>query len=231
MLGKLYGLLAVLSIATLLAGGGVTGYLAASGQLTPERMQLVGEVVRGEHDDLLVPEEDAPTTQPALEPGAAIDARKLELLRDSLGIRQLADARLERILSDITARQSLLDQSVQDLIVRGEHLDDEKTRWGDERAKLRSADLDEGFKSELETIEKLSPKQAKEHLVRTWDENPADAVRIVHALPVSKRQRILDQLKTPEELDVLHELLERLRLMELDDTAPTSGTTTGDTTN
>ena len=68
----------------------------------------------------------------------------------------------------------------------------------------------------------------KEHVVRVWQKHQADAVRLLRAVGVSKGQRILEQFKTPEEIDTMHQLLEQLRLQGTEELTAGSGTTSGD---
>lgn len=232
MLSRAYNALAIFSIATLLAGGGLVGYLGATGKLTQPRAQVVVETLRGEHDDLFAPEEEAEEAAPATDPNdptngeqpAVASARAAETLRERWQAQGLLSAALERELNDVIARQRLLDQATQELIEQGEAFETAQERWRKERERIAQRDLDEGFKRELEYVEGLQPDQAKEHLLRVWDKQPIDAVRIINGLPTSKGRRILDQFKSPQELEIMHELLERLRRLGLEESAPTAGT-------
>ena len=66
---------------------------------------------------------------------------------------------------------------------------------------------DEGFEKELKLVSKLPAKQAKAHVMQKFAESPADAVRLLNTLPESSVKRILGQMKTPEELQIMHELV------------------------
>ena len=65
-------------------------------------------------------------------------------------------------------------------------------------------------------------ENAKEHIVRTWEKNKADVVRLFMAIPSRKGKRIMAELKSPKELELLHELLEQLRFQETDSLASES---------
>ena len=84
----------------------------------------------------------------------------------------------------------------------------------------RGAARDEGFEKELRIVSKLSPKLAKEHIVRKWKQSPDDAVRMLNALPESASKRTLGQMKTPEEIQITHELLERLSKEDVEQFEP-----------
>jgi hypothetical protein len=220
MLTRLFNLLAIVSIGTLLAVGGIVGFLGQQGHLTGDRLQLIAEVVRGEHDDLLSEEvvED-PNAGIAEEPVHAA-GRSAEALRAKVGAQRLLDAKLERTLNNVVAQKRLLDQAMQELLNREESFASAQERWKSQRDKLQSADEDAGFQEEVTTVQSLDAAMAKEHLTRKYDKSPADAVRLFRALPVSNRKRILAELTTPRELDLMHELLEQLSNAELAEFAP-----------
>jgi hypothetical protein len=228
VLSKLYNLVAVVAIGSLLALGGLGGYLAGAGHLNRERVTLLAAVVRGEHDDLLHPEPE-PEADVATEPEEASGVRAADALRTALLDKQLTDARLDRVLSDIAARQQLLDQAVQELVANTEVFESRKQEWVEQRQRMLAADQDAGFQRELEYVESLQPRQAKEHLVRTWQGSRADAIRLLRQMPVNKGRRVLEEFKTPEELDLMNELLEQLRMSDLEEIAPASGKTAGGT--
>jgi hypothetical protein len=117
-----------------------------------------------------------------------------------------------------------------ELVTREENFTSRVDQWKLERAQLDAQDREEGFQQELEYVQNLAPDQAKEHLVRTWDKQPADAVRLMRALPVNKGKRILAELKTEAELEILHELLEQFRMQDygLEEDRPLSRRTPGD---
>lgn len=231
---RLYQLVAVAGIAVLLALGAFAGYLAATGRLTIERLERVAAVLRGEDEnaahDALSAVADAhasATTQPAAEPGRGPSAAELRRARLA---EHMQRATLERAAADLQARQALLNQSMQHLIQLQEQFGTEKTAWLAQKKKLTDVANDGGFQRELAYVTKLQPKYAKEHVVRTWQKQKADAVRLFMALEPSKGQRILEQLKTPEELQIMHELLEQLRAADVDNYVTGSGRTSSHAT-
>jgi len=225
LLSKLYNALSVFAIATLLAGGGLSAYLLTSGKVTAERVEKIAGVLRGEYDE--DPAADAPDEAGATEQDAPPRAPSTKELRDERRAGRLQRAALERSKRDLTAQAELLKHAMHDLIQRQERLDSDRTTWREQMAKLTDSARDEGFQRELTYVSKLAPKQAKEHLVRTWNKHKADAVRLLNALNTSTGQRILEQMKSPEEIQIVHELLEQLRLMNLEELAPGSGKTEG----
>ncbi|TWT45436.1 hypothetical protein RAS1_18610 [Phycisphaerae bacterium RAS1] len=238
-MAKIYQLLAVVGIANLLAGGGVIGYLVATGKLTPQRLEHMAAALRGEAEPAGVS-----TSQPASAPADHATDDEVGAARsaghaDAHGVRpgetvdlrrrhaQLESLLLERARQDIAARQRLLDSSLQTLMSKAEEFEAGKVSWQQQRKKLTEADSDAGFLREVEYVSGLSPRLAKEHLSRTWASHQPDAVRLFMKLSVAKGKKILEQMKTPDELKLMHELLEQLRLARVEGYADTSGKTDG----
>lgn len=228
-MSKIYDVLAVLSVSTVLALVGVVGVMYGQGRLDSENVSKIADILRGQ--------DAAATSQPAAsqpaeagaepkETGAAgPTSRSTDELREQRKAERLRRAALERATEDLLAQKRLIDQALQELITREEALEAEKSAWTEQQKKLREEVQDEGFERELQFVSKLAPKQAKEHVLRIWKKSPADAVRLFNALKVSTGQQILAQFKSAEELDILHELLEQIRRQDVDRAPPRSGTT------
>lgn len=234
-MAKLYQFLAIIGVANLFAGGGVIGYLVATGKLTPQHLEQMAAVLRGDTPALAVP-----TSQPASAPAGTGAAPHGAATGDSHAPAprpQTADERrkqaqvecllLERSRQDLVARQRLLDSSLQTLISKAEEFEAAKAAWEQQRKKLTEADSDAGFLREVEYVSGLPPKLAKEHISRTWATHRPDAVRLFTKLSVAKGKKILEQMKTPDELKLMHELLEQLRLAKVEGYAEESGKTDG----
>jgi hypothetical protein len=222
MLSKLYNLVAIPSIALLLAGSGFLGYLGYSGKLTGERLEEIAAVLRAGKDDKAADAADdgADASGNAAQTGGG--AQSADAIREARRQSQLRRAVLERAASDASARKALVDQSLQHLVTLQERFEIQKAEWVRQKAALAAEARDRGFKKELEYLEKLPPKQAKEHVLRSWEKHKADAVRLFMAMAPRTGQRILEELKSPKELEVLHELLEQLRLADVDQFAAES---------
>lgn len=229
-MGKLYEALSVLSIGTVLSVGAFGALLYFDGSLTGERVNMIGKVLRGEMDDAPA-NQLAGTDTPAAEsqPASAPSGSSAEELRRRRREDLLLRASLERARRDLMAQKLLLDQALQALIEKQERFSTEKAAWTEQMKKLQDTARDSGFELELTYVSKLPPKQAKEHLLMTWRKSRADALRLLNALKPSVGQQILEQLKSPEEVKVLHELLEQLGSQEINTLAPESGTTGGAT--
>lgn len=226
MLGKLYNLVAPLAVATVLTVGSFAGYLFASGRLTAARLERLAQVLRGELD--APPPGPAPTSAPAdPAPAASPRVRAAEEVRAARRRDHLESLRLERAKADLEAQRQLLNQALQQVVTEQERLAQQKAEFAEQqKPKPAPTGPDEGFEKELEYVSGLNPRQAKEHVLRVWRKHPADAVRLFAALDVGRGKRILEQFKTPEELQIVSDLLERVRLQRPSE-AGVSGTTGG----
>lgn len=214
-MARVYQLFAIVCIACTLAGGGLAAYLYGTGKLSAERIEQLAAVFRG-----ATAAASQPASQPVAAPaeaaaplGRGAATEELQRQRRDAQLRRLT---LERATRDMQAQHELLNQTLQDLSMRGEKFESEKTAWQDQQKKLREDSHDAGFAKELEIISGLSAKQGKEHLVRLWGRSKIDAVRLVNALPKSKAKAILGQLKAGDEAQILSELMEQLRNQDAD---------------
>lgn len=206
MLGKAYRLLAFVSLACVLAGGGLVAFLFASGRLNADRVEQVASILRGEARQ---PPASQPASAPASAPAAAVTSA--EELRRQRRDQAMQRALLERTNRDLAAQKELLDQATAELIAQTEQLERRKRDWLAEQDRRRDALRDEGFERELKFVSKLPAKLGKDHLIKTWNKSKPDAVRLLSSLTPSAAQRLLEQMKTIEEQQILHELLEQLR--------------------
>lgn len=227
MLGKLYHTLAIISIATILALGGLVGLLCGTGRLTSEQVDTIAKALRGELDETEQAEVAPIASERSEEGGPDTKAASAEEIRQQRRDNQLRRALSERAYRDRIAQRELLDQALQYLITEQERFEAEQAAAKAQIERRQGAARDKGFEKELQYVASIAPKSAKEHLVRKWKKRPADAVRLMNALPPSKGKRILEQLKTPEEIQIMHELLERLSEERVDQFEPRSGKTAG----
>lgn len=226
MLRRIYGILAFASLAAVMAAGGLGAYLFGAGKLNATRTERIAAVLRGELDTL-----PAAASQPSSQPTSAPTsqrARSADEIRQQRREDRMQRAVLERSRRDVAAQRDLLNQSMQDVIERADRLERERKQWTADRERLSNASRDEGFEREVKYVSRLSPQVAKDHVLRTWSKEKADAVRLFTALSESAGKRILEQMKTPEERRIMSELLEQLRNQGAEPLAPRSGTTTGD---
>jgi len=227
VLVRLYNVLAILAIAHLLALGALVGALISSGRLTPERAREIVKMLRTQPDESQEEEAGSEEQAVASEDETAGEAPSIEQLQQRRQQERLQSAALERARRDLVAQQELVQQLLHDLLQRQEEFDRARKAWIEQKNRQLNEARDVGFQRELEYFSKLPPKQAKEILVRKWKKSPADAVRILAAGKTSVGRAVLGQMKTPEEVGILYELLEQLGQQDIDRLVPGSGRTTG----
>ncbi len=221
MLGRIYHVAAIFAIAHLLALVGFVGYLVQSGRLSPERAQEISELLRN------VPAEEEETTEdeteaPAEEGTMQTSAEAIAAQREAA---QLRGAALDRAERDLAAQRQLLERMLADQMRRTEQFREHVNAWKKRKEELRNEARDGGFQRELEYFSKLPPKQAKTVLLKKWQNQPADAVRLLNAVKTSVGQSILEQMKTEEEAQIMYELLEQLGRQDIDRFVQESGMT------
>jgi len=138
---------------------------------------------------------------------------------------QILEARLVASL-DLDLRENAIDKSLGELRTlesqlrtESRRLDDWKTSFDKRLADLQTAATDASMLELQRTLEVIQPKQAKEQLLKmladpktATDDPMEDIVRILKAMPLDKRRKILAEFKTPEEVEQLHEVLRVVRL-------------------
>ena len=126
---------------------------------------------------------------------------------------------------DLDLRQQAVQKGVDQLQMMQAELISEKERYNNLRDSFDTAmetiNKKEEDKSLLEvqrTLEILPPKQAKEQILRIIQEPAQDdkdpmevVVKIVKAMALDKRKKILTEFKTEEEVQYLADILRRIR--------------------
>lgn len=225
MLGRLVNITGLLALALVLAGAGFGGYLYGTGRLNAQRVDLLAAVLRGELDDHAAGDQ-AEQAGDAAAP-EEVRARSGEEVRAQRKREHLERLEIERALADLGAQRRLLDTAMHEIVQAQEQLTAERQDFRHEKVEVRDQAYEEGFRQELGIVASLKPAQAKEHLVRVYRSRPNDAVRLLQALEERQVTRILEQFKSPAELDIQTDLLERIRTQGMQGYA-TSGTAEGD---
>ena len=190
MLKRLYHILALLALVNLFAVTGLLGYLFASGRLNAERVDQIGEVLRGEY-----PVPEVASTQPAEEKTVPRRSRQaIAAARDRRERIQLTGERLKRELED----RATLDQSVQLQVQRQlEEIEKKKELFEQQKSVFVSQQDQEGFTQALEMYSSMNPKLAKDLLKNR--EKDVDVVRLLMRMEPSRRKKIVNACKSPEE--------------------------------
>jgi hypothetical protein len=201
-------LLVAISIGTTISLVVLIGMLWWKGALADERLLAMIAAVQG--------------IQP-LPPGAAAGADPAAAEQPSLD--QIMQARLRASL-DLDLRESAIDKSLGDLRTvetliktERERLDLWKLDFDQRLAKLETAATDAALLEVQRALEVMSPKQAKDQILKMLDEPGSasddpmqDVVTVIKSMADDKRKKLLGEFKTPEEAEKLAEILHEIRL-------------------
>jgi hypothetical protein len=138
---------------------------------------------------------------------------------------QILNARLRASL-DLDLRESAIDKSLGDLRTietalksESSRLDSWKQSFDKRLSDLQSAATEASLREVQQTLEAIQPKQSKDQLMKMLAEQKTptndpmeDVVRILKAVQLDKRKKILAEFKTPEEIEKLHEILRVIRV-------------------
>ncbi|HEY2415852.1 MAG TPA: hypothetical protein VGI40_26665 [Pirellulaceae bacterium] len=127
---------------------------------------------------------------------------------------------------DLDLRESAIDKGLGDLRTietalqnETKRLDSWKQSFDKRLSELQTAAADASLREVEQTLEVIQPKQAKDQLVKMLEEPKTatddpmeDVVRILKAMPLDKRKKILAEFKTPDENKILSEILRVIRL-------------------
>lgn len=158
------------------------------------------------------------TSPPSISAAHATDA-------EQASIEQVLSSRMKASL-DLDLRESAIDKALGDLRTietslqnETKRLDSWKQSFDKRLADLQTAAADTSLREVQQTLETIKPQQAKEQLVKMLEDpksptdDPMEAiVRILKAMPLDKRKKILEQFKTPEDNKILAEILRMIRL-------------------
>lgn len=213
MLSKLYHLLAIGSIAVTLALGALGGLLYVRGDLSSDKVDSIAAIIRGDAQDGDSTEDGDEADETDGEPNA-FRRPSVEELSAQRRDNQLRRFALQRAKQDVAAQIELLNAAQHELILRQEQVAEDREQLAEAQAQFADRREDRGFAKQVELISGLAPKQAKEALIAMYRESPAEAVRLINALKSSKARQVLGSMKAPDEIEVMNDLLERIRTQQ-----------------
>ena len=198
-------------VASVLAQGVVLAMLWWKGAFSDDRVVAMFAALHGIH--------------PASPGAAAAATAKDEHPREQPSQEEISKKRLLASL-DLSLRETTLDKSLIDLRTLEQEIATEKERLGkwqegiDKKIEQATiAVLDSSLQEWQQTLMVISPKQAKEQILKTL-KTPSDGkdtqamndvVRILKAMPLDRRKKIMGEFKTAQESDKLNEILEMIR--------------------
>ncbi len=200
-------LLIALSIGTFVSVLVILAMLWMKGALTDERLYAMLAALKG------------------IEPATSTQQVSLDPDAEQPSLQQVLAARTVASL-DLDLRENAIDKTLGDLRTLERQLQTESQRldtWKESFDKrlsdLQKAATEDALLEVQRTLEAIAPKQAKEQLMKmladekTPSDDPVeDIVRILKAMPLDKRRKILAEFKTPEEVEKFHEILRVIRV-------------------
>jgi hypothetical protein len=198
-------------VATVLAQVVVLGMLWWKGAFSDDRVVAMFAALHGIHPETpggtaaATAEDEHPREQPSLE-----DISKKRLL-----------ASLDLSLRETTLDKSLIDLRTleHEIATDFERLAQLKEGMDKRIEQSINTVLDSSLQEWQQTLMAISPKQAKEQILKTLKTAPDgkdtramyDVVRTLKAMPLDKRKKILGEFKTPQESDTLNQILDGIR--------------------
>jgi hypothetical protein len=197
-------------VGTVLAQAVLLGMLWWKGAIGDGRVLAMYAALHG-----IVPESDGSGRGPAADPNP-----------EQLSLAEVAQRRMLTSL-DLDLRETALDKWLADLRnIRSEieTEDDRLNLWKEtfdiRLKKMESTALDTSLLEVQKTLEAIQPKQAKEQILKMLDDAPdghneqamQDIVKILKAMPLDKRRKILGEFKSEDEATTLAEILKEIRL-------------------
>jgi hypothetical protein len=195
------------AIGTLISLAVIGAMLWWKGVLTDERLYAMLAALQG------------------IEPPPPPSITSLDTQAEQPSFGQILSARMQASL-DLDLRESAIDKSLGDLRTietalqtESKRLDTWKQSFDERLARLQTAATDVSLLEVQRTLEAIQPKQAKEQIMKmlgepktTSDDPMEDIVRILKAMPLDKRKKILAEFKSAEEVEKLHEILRVIRV-------------------
>jgi hypothetical protein len=211
MVLKLFNMLGLASLATLIAVGGFIGYLVVAGRLGGLQFAQIGGILRGEIV-AVGPGSPAATTQPVSTQPAATQPATLQPGVQTRSRQYVESLMLDRARRDMQAQKSLLDQALGQVVREQESLEQSRSQFDQTKTASKRAALDAGFQRERELFINMPPEQAKNHVVNSWPDRKADMVRLFMSIDTTTARKILSKFETDSEKKVASELLTEIRL-------------------
>jgi hypothetical protein len=215
---KLFGTISMLLALNFLALAGGVGWLWKTGQLDKEKAQAIREVIFPK------PEPDVPATQPVAESELPPALRLDELLAKASG--RTAGEQVEFIRHSFDAQMAQLDRRHRDLTDLKAQVDLASSQLAKDRAALEEAQKqltqrqqqatklasDKGFQDSLLLYNSMPARQVKT-VFMTLNEDTVQ--QYLQAMQPRTATKIIKEFKTPEELERIQKVLEKMRKAEV----------------
>lgn len=104
-----------------------------------------------------------------------------------------------------------LSKMLAELRIERQRFDERRGEFDQKLAEIRQGAQEEGIQEVKRTLQSLDAVQAKDQLLRIYeDERIDDVVNIIQAMPIDKRKDILAEFVSKDEADKLADILRRI---------------------
>jgi hypothetical protein len=223
---RLWDVLVLTLAMNFLVVAGIVAWLYQAGHLDRQRVRGIKLVLFPPPATQPAPTEQPasdPTTQPTLvletllaHRGNMTAGEQVDFVRKTFDERQAELEHKESMLRDL---QTQIDQAQAKLTSDRESFEAQRKRFADEEQEARKLAADQGFQDSLALYSSMPAKQAKSLFLTLGD----DVVKsYLEAMDKTAASKIIKEFKTPDELDRIHRILERIRQAEGPATVPTT---------
>jgi hypothetical protein len=212
---RLWNVLVLTLALNFLAVAGIVGWLYQGGHLDRQRVGQIKLVLFPLPATQPAPTEQPasdPTTQPALmletllaHRGNMTAGEQVDFVRKTFDERQAELEHKESMLRDL---QTQIEQAQAKLTSDRESFDAQRKRFADEQEQARKLAADQGFQDALALYSGMPAKQAKSLFLTLGDEV---VKKYLEAMDTGTAAKIIKEFKTPDELDRIHRILEKIR--------------------
>jgi hypothetical protein len=227
----LWNIVSFLAVVHLLALGFFVAWLWQSDRLTLARLKEARDVfaltVAQQTEDAKKQESEAQeqarseqereiNANPPLDSDSQL--RQISLIRNEqdMALRRLENER-DTLLAQLSAENDRLDDKKRDL-------DRQRLEWENAVRADRERKVDEQFLQAVRQLEQVTPKQAKQMIVRIVSDNQMDlAVAYLDSMSPRAASKILKEFKGEADIELATKLLEKLRTFGREAPAVTAG--------
>jgi hypothetical protein len=225
---RLWDVLVLTLALNFLAIAGIVGWLYQGGHLDRQRVGEIKKVIFPPPATQPAPAEQTasdPTTQPTLvletllaRHGNMTAGQQVDFVRKTFDERQAELEHEESMLHDL---QTQIEQAQAKLTTDRESFEAQRKRFADEQEQAKKLAADQGFQDALALYSGMPAKQAKSVFLTLGD----DVVKsYLEAMDKGTAAKIIKEFKTPDELDRIHRILEKIR--RADSASPASAPAT-----
>lgn len=206
IIGLFGSLILYACVATVIAQAVGLGMLWYKGYFTKDRMFAVLAAVHGV--DMLAIRDRLEAEQKAdFEEGPSLESALEERLQKSLDL-DIRGAAVEKGLLDLLNLQLALE-------IEHRRFKEVKSRYDERLMEIANEAKDAALQNLQTAIEAMQPAQAKDQLVRMYNDGAVnDVVKLMLDLPPNQQKKILAQFENDTDAQQLYEILKRVRLGE-----------------